>query len=77
MDRPFLIGDMVRVVRIPTHIGVDYPAPEVRRAFEFAGRFTVDRLMSILDRLGARVEVKVKVRHQDVNVDTDRALHLT
>ena len=25
------------------------------------GRFTVDRLMSILNRLGARVEVKIKV----------------
>ncbi len=25
------------------------------------GRFTVDRLMSIIDRLGARVEVKVRV----------------
>jgi predicted XRE-type DNA-binding protein len=27
------------------------------------GRFTVDRLMSILNRLGSRVEVKVRVRH--------------
>lgn len=26
------------------------------------GRFTLDRLMSIINRLGARVEVKVKVR---------------
>ena len=26
------------------------------------GRFTLDRLMSILNRLGSRVEVKVKVR---------------
>ena len=26
------------------------------------GRFTVDRLMSVLNRLGARVEVKIKVR---------------
>jgi len=26
------------------------------------GRFTVDRLMSVLNRLGTRVEVKVKVR---------------
>ena len=26
------------------------------------GRFTVDRLMSIIHRLGSRVEVKVKVR---------------
>ena len=27
------------------------------------GRFTLDRLMSILNRLGARVEVKIKVRN--------------
>src|SRR5258707_15837706 len=26
------------------------------------GRFTVDRLMSIINRLGARVEVKVRIR---------------
>jgi predicted XRE-type DNA-binding protein len=26
------------------------------------GRFTVDRLMSILNRLGSRIDVKVKVR---------------
>jgi predicted XRE-type DNA-binding protein len=26
------------------------------------GRFTADRLMSIINRLGARVEVKVKIR---------------
>jgi predicted XRE-type DNA-binding protein len=26
------------------------------------GRFTVDRLMSIMNRLGVRVEVKIKVR---------------
>ncbi len=26
------------------------------------GRFTIDRLMSIINRLGAQVEVKVKVR---------------
>src|ERR1035437_1577067 len=28
------------------------------------GRFTVDRLMSIINRLGSRVEVKVKVRRR-------------
>jgi len=27
------------------------------------GRFTVDRLMSVRNRLGARVEVKVRVKH--------------
>jgi predicted XRE-type DNA-binding protein len=27
------------------------------------GRFTVDRLMAILNRLGSRVDIKVKVRH--------------
>jgi predicted XRE-type DNA-binding protein len=26
------------------------------------GRFTVDRLMSIINRLGSRVEVKIKIR---------------
>jgi len=29
------------------------------------GRFTVDRLMSILNRLGSRVEVKIKVRRSE------------
>ena len=33
------------------------------------GRFTLDRLMSIINRLGSRVEVKVKVR------PTGRAAH--
>jgi len=32
------------------------------------GRFTVDRLMSILNRLGARVEVKIKVRRAETVV---------
>lgn len=27
------------------------------------GRFTIDRLVSILNRLGSRIEVKIKVRH--------------
>ncbi len=29
------------------------------------GRFTLDRLMSILNRLGSRIEVKVRVRHAE------------
>lgn len=29
------------------------------------GRFTLDRLMSILNRLGSRVEVKIKVRRAE------------
>jgi predicted XRE-type DNA-binding protein len=29
------------------------------------GRFTVDRLMSVLNRLGSRVEVKVRVRRRE------------
>jgi predicted XRE-type DNA-binding protein len=29
------------------------------------GRFTVDRLMSILNRLGSRVEIKVRVRRMN------------
>ncbi len=37
MDRPFQIGDSVRVVRVPPHIeSPDYPFPEVRRAFKKA-----------------------------------------
>jgi predicted XRE-type DNA-binding protein len=31
------------------------------------GRFTVDRLMSIINRLGSRVEVKVRVRRDEVS----------
>jgi predicted XRE-type DNA-binding protein len=30
------------------------------------GRFTVDRLISIINRLGSRVEVKVRVRRTEV-----------
>ncbi|MDP2995951.1 MAG: XRE family transcriptional regulator [Bryobacterales bacterium] len=29
------------------------------------GRFTVDRLMSVINRLGSRVEVKIKVRRAE------------
>jgi predicted XRE-type DNA-binding protein len=29
------------------------------------GRFTVDRLMSIINRLGSRVEVRVRVRREE------------
>ncbi len=29
------------------------------------GRFTVDRLMSIINRLGSRIEVKIRVRRVD------------
>src|SRR5580658_270500 len=31
------------------------------------GRFTVDRLMGIINRLGARVEVRIKVRNVRTN----------
>lgn len=31
------------------------------------GRFTVDRLISIISRLGSRVEVKVKLRRTEAN----------
>jgi predicted XRE-type DNA-binding protein len=32
------------------------------------GRFTVDRLISILNQLGSRVEVKLRVRRYDADV---------
>ena len=31
------------------------------------GRFTVDRLMTILNRLGSRVEVQIRLRHPAAN----------
>ncbi|MFZ5834853.1 MAG: helix-turn-helix domain-containing protein [Pseudomonadota bacterium] len=31
------------------------------------GRFTVDRLMTIINRLGSRVEVKVRVRRNEMS----------
>ena len=32
-------------------------------------RFTVDRLMSVLNRLGSRIEVKVRVRREEIGRD--------
>ncbi len=37
------------------------------------GRFTVDRLMSIINRLGSRVEVKVRVRRAEAMAHEARA----
>jgi predicted XRE-type DNA-binding protein len=37
------------------------------------GRFTVDRLMSIINRLGSRVEVNVRVRRVEVVAPEARA----
>jgi len=37
------------------------------------GRFTVDRLMSIINKLGSRVEVKVRVRMVDRTAHAARA----
>jgi len=37
------------------------------------GRFTVDRLMSIINRLGSRVEVKVRVRRAETVVQEARS----
>lgn len=37
------------------------------------GRFTVDRMMSILNRLGSQVEVKVRVRRVEISA-ADTAL---
>jgi hypothetical protein len=37
MDRPFQIGDSVRVLHVPPNVeSPDYPFPEVRRVFENA-----------------------------------------
>jgi predicted XRE-type DNA-binding protein len=37
------------------------------------GRFTVDRLISIVNRLGSRVEVKIKVRPAKISAHAVRA----
>jgi predicted XRE-type DNA-binding protein len=37
------------------------------------GRFTIDRLMSIVNRLGSRVEVKVRVRRTETVADVAMA----
>jgi predicted XRE-type DNA-binding protein len=38
------------------------------------GRFTVDRLMTIINRLGSRIEVKVRLRRIDVGRGTGEVL---
>src|ERR1700683_2731552 len=38
------------------------------------GRFTVDRLISILNRLGSRVEVEVRVRRSETVAQEGRAV---
>jgi hypothetical protein len=38
------------------------------------GRFTVDRLMSIINRLGSRVEVKIRVRRAETIAGHSRRL---
>jgi predicted XRE-type DNA-binding protein len=53
-------GLTVRAAHMRTGVaGADFS--RVRNAD--LGRFTVDRLMSILNRLGSRIEVRVRVRH--------------
>jgi predicted XRE-type DNA-binding protein len=37
------------------------------------GRFTIDRLMAVINRLGSRVEVKVRVRRVETVADEARA----
>jgi hypothetical protein len=57
MDRPFQIGDSVRVVRVPPNVqSPDYPFPEVRLVFESAvGKiYLVDAVDS-----GGRVSLRI------------------
>ena len=45
------------------HVGTGIAAADFSRIRNAdLGRFTVDRLMSVLNRLGSRVEVKIRVR---------------
>jgi predicted XRE-type DNA-binding protein len=62
----------VEIARALDHEGLSVRAAQGRTGIAAAdfsrirnadlGRFTVDRLMAILNRLGSRVDVKVKVR---------------
>src|SRR5713101_6986311 len=54
-------GLSVRSAQGRTGIAADFS--RIRNAD--LGRFTVDRLMSIINRLGSRVEVKIKVRRSE------------
>lgn len=51
-----------------------YEQLEVKRSsvnvFRDLGRFTVDRLMSIINRLGSRLELKIKVRPAETSEHT-------
>ena len=38
------------------------------------GRFTVDRLMTVLNRLGSRIEVKIRVRRIETTEQVDHGL---
>ena len=64
-DRPFLpqIEALIEATHYPYKIGSDKLdlLGQIIRNADLA-RFTVDRLMSIINRLGSRVEVKIKVR---------------
>ena len=55
--------DRQRLTERAAHDRTGYAAADFSRIRNAdLGRFTVDRLISILNRLGSRVEVKVKVR---------------
>jgi predicted XRE-type DNA-binding protein len=63
-------GLSVRVAHVRTGIAAaDFS--RIRNAD--LGRFTVDRLMSIINRLGSRVEVKVRVRPANRTAQEARA----
>ena len=78
--KPILAAEIIKVL---ARTGTSVRAAHVRTgvaAADFSrirnadlGRFTVDRLMSILNRLGSRIEVKVRVRSVSAASQTARA----
>lgn len=66
--------DRERLTLRAAHLRTGIPAADLSRIRNAdLGRFTVDRLMSIINRLGSQVEVKVRVRRFEA-VEREAAL---
>jgi hypothetical protein len=63
----FLISIYINYLRAVKRTGIA-AADSSRIRNADLGRFTIDRLMGILNRLGARIEVSLTVRHNRAGV---------
>ena len=68
-SRPFWALDRERLTVRAAHGRTGIAAADFSRIRHAdLGRFTIDRLMSIINRLGSRIEVKVRVRRAEVRI---------